>query len=257
MVFGTLGKLFGNVYVKLAIAALLVSAVIGYGEWRYAHGYAAAENKYIKINNEALNAQLEEHKLEVDRYTKRLTEADTKKREAESAAKKAEQEAAKQKQRANRFERQYEELLDEVPLSHNDSNNPFTVGFVGMYNLATQGSTSTDTDERKIDLSDVASAAGFTGGSAGVVLTESANLSVKDVLGVIRKNAAIANQCKDERKVFQQFIKDVCDAGYCTGIEPIKTTAIGDDDEGIEDIGSGTLVVGQTHDFNYHRIDIQ
>lgn len=208
----------------LVVLALIVLAVCLFNHWKtnleeaaYNRGYAVAQGKYEKEKADMLALQQAE-------YEKLLVAAQAREQKAADAATAAEKESIANQKKAKDFENRWREALNHVPLSASTDPFPFTVGFVGMYNLAVKGgigpsNTGSDSSNPSslppIDAATISSASGVDFGSGPINLARPVEISIQDLLTVDEVNLSIANQCLRDRETFRMWIKKVCEAGYC------------------------------------------
>ncbi len=191
----------------------------------YQRGYNEAEARYKAIvSQQTLQYQAAQLKLQqaydakmaqaINDTNKAIQKADFEERRAESIL------AVQQSQNAT-LQHQLDEALHHVPLATQDSQHPFTAGFVGLFNLATKNSPvpSTYSDGQSasnLTPEDILQAGFFKPGSTPLGLAQPASsLTQEDVLNVVKQNMAIANQCIDQRQQLKLYINELCDQGYC------------------------------------------
>lgn len=233
LLMSLLRSLFGNMvsdfmkkYAKeIIITVIAVAVCVALFMWynkkleeQYKAGYTAATLELTKKHEtEKLIMQGE--------YEKLVKAAEDKSQKLAGDLRVAEEQALKNRQQADKYKQKWQETLDHVPLTQAATDRPFTVGFVGMFNLAVKGGpASPDASasgqggsggQHQFTVSEISEASGIDFGSATPDLAQSVDLTVKDLLLVDQHNLSVANMCLAERKQMKEFIDKVCAAGLC------------------------------------------
>lgn len=211
MGFGILLNIFKGMFSKAGMIAILILAAIvglGYvGKRTYDWGYETALT-------EANAKKAEDIAEAVARYQKQVADAEKQTQVAEQAKQKAERIAAETKAKANTFYNKWQEALDNVQTETHDGVSPFTVGFVGMFNLAVKGKLN-GSDNFAVTLPEVLNAAELGERAATSKVTDPASVSVKDVLMVVKANSELMNSCLTDRNQMRELLEGYCKQGFC------------------------------------------
>lgn len=190
----------------------------------YDHGYSDAKAFYEnKLKNQALQYQIAQVQLQ-QAYTAKVAQMQAVVNAAIEQAKAEEADAVAklnlQKMQNNTLQSQLTEARHHVQLSTTDPTHPFSIGFVGLFNLATKNSQlpfsySNGSASNSIEPKDIYKASFYDPGLGPLDLAKPASVTTDDVLRVVQTNMKIANQCIDDRKALKEYIDKLCSQGYC------------------------------------------
>lgn len=246
---------FGAYGLKILALVALIAAFWGYGQYQYRAGYSAAKVECAQTQVSELKAAkaaetkaLKEQKIALDKaYKAEIAKVEAENTVLANARVRAEAKANELNRQMTTYYHKLNEISKHVPLSTQSNDTPFTVGFVGLFNLATEGKRSSGADP--ISEAEIINAARLGEGSPTTSLSDPAKVSVEYLLDTVSYNAGIMNQCITERKQMQSFIKEVCALGVCditeitqTPPEPIEALS-SRDREISDDIGTSSIDV--------------
>lgn len=191
-------------YWPVAIIVALAWFVHGHG---YDRGVADRDAVAVKEQLAASKEKRRELEQQAQDYLESLELYRTLAETAIDIEQAATKEAETNRKKAGDFYAKWQEAKKNatVEISCTDGAPAFTVGFVGMYNL----SVKADYSSEKIELPDIANAAGVDIGAAGIDLSQPTKVTASDVLDVNAHNMKVARQCLSERKLFKDYLEKV------------------------------------------------
>lgn len=201
-----------------AIAAIV--GVYHYGQLQYDKGVAITTVKYQKQNEDALLAQkttFENKIVEIQKKNKQL--------EADKLA--AQVIADKIRHENTVIYTKLEEIRRETKTSVAGQSTPFTVGFVGLYNVAFETADGRAEQTGPVDVFTVVRASRIGERSPAPSLSDPIAVTTDQVLDVTTKNAELLGTCIADRKAMKEFFIKICNRGDCTASGSAIKQALG------------------------------